>query len=342
MLSGKYWKVPYYLGLSKLSTGPLYVNVEPAGNCNLRCPLCSSKHRDNPRARMDLDLFRHIVDDAKAAGAVTISLWLSGEPLMHPQIAEMVAYVESRGLVSGMHTNACLLTERVARDLFEAGLSQLSISFDGTDRESYEAMRNGASFEKTVGNVRRFLALKAERGDGKPHTIIQTIVPFKPEMQSANGWINYPPPPPELKQLFAGLPVDEYRVLLPHNWAGEVQTEGLRPPGRVYHPCQHLWMGLSVAWNGRVHGCCTDLNGVLIRGDLTKGDTLQGIWNNTQSQQLRRLHRQGRYREIPLCRECTQVWENEHPLRTELRGLPILNLVIAARRWLTRRAKHAG
>jgi MoaA/NifB/PqqE/SkfB family radical SAM enzyme len=333
MLSGKHWKVPYYLGLAKVPTAPLYVNVEPTAACNLRCGLCSSRHRDDKQALMDLDLFRDIVADAKSAGVTGISLWLSGEPLMHPRLAEMVSLVEGEGLVSGLHTNATLLTERRAGELLDAGLSQLSVSFDGCDAETYERMRPGANFAKTVANIRRFLEMRVRRGSNKPDTIIQTIVPFQPEMRGDDGWIHYPAAPPEIRRLFDGLPVGEFRVLLPHNWAGEVQGEGLRPQGRAYHPCQHLWMGLSIAWDGRVHGCCTDLNGQLIRGDVRRGDSIVQIWNDALSQQLRRLHRQGRYREIPLCRECTQVWENEHPLRTDLRRLPLLRPVVAARRW---------
>jgi MoaA/NifB/PqqE/SkfB family radical SAM enzyme len=285
---------------------------------------------------MDMALFEHIVADAKRAGVASISLWLAGEPLMHPRLLEMVAHVERMGMVSGLHTNATLLGERAAKGLLDAGLSQLSISFDGTDRESYEQMRRGASFDKTLANFRRFLRLKAERGTGKPHTIVQTMVPFRPEMRDANGWIHYPPAPLEVCDLFAGLPVDEFRVLLPHNWAGEIEGKGLRPPGRVYHPCQHLWMGLSVAWDGRVHGCCTDLNGVLIRGDLAKGDSIGTIWNDARTRRLRWLHRKGRYREIPLCRECTQVWENEHPLRSDLRQFPLARPLVALWRRLRR------
>lgn len=236
MLSGTYWKVPYYLGLTKVPTAPLYVNVEPAASCNLRCGFCSSRRRDDREARMDMTLFERIVADAKRAGVVNISLWLAGEPLMHPRLVEMVAYVEKMGLVSGLHTNATLLGERNAKGLLDAGLSQLSISFDGTDRESYEQMRLGANFDKTVANIRRFLRLKAERGTGKPHTIIQTMVPYRPEMRDASGWVHYPPAPPEVRNLFAGLPVDEFRVLLPHNWAGEIEADGWLAAARARVP----------------------------------------------------------------------------------------------------------
>jgi organic radical activating enzyme len=334
MLSGKYWKLPYYLGLAKLPTAPLYLNVEPAADCNLRCGWCSNQHRDNRKARLEMALFEHIVADAKVAGVHSISLWLSGEPLMHSQLPEMVALIERSGMVSGLHTNATLLSERWAKDLLNAGLSQISISADGADRDSYEQMRLGANYDKTVANIRRFLELKTKQPNGKPHTIIQTMMPFQPEMQREDGWIDYPEAPAELLQLYAGLPVDEYRVLLPHNWAGEITGEGLRPPGRAYYPCPHLWMGLSVAWDGRVHGCCTDLNGRLIRGDLSRGDSIARIWNDEASQRLRHLHSKGRYREIPLCRECTQVWGNEHPLRTDLRQLLLLRSLVAARRWV--------
>jgi len=339
VISGKHWKIPYYLGLAKVPTAPLYLNVDPSAACNLRCGWCSSQQRSNGKALMDMTLFERIVDEAKAAGVVNISLWLAGEPLMNPRLPEMVAYVESRGLVSGIHTNATLLTEKRARELLDAGVKQMSISLDGDDPQSYEQRRRGASFDKTVANIRTFLQLKAQQGGRTPHTIIQTILPFRPEMQSNDGWIHYPDTPAKLRHLFDGLPVDEFRALLPHNWTGEISGEDLRPSGRAYHPCQHLWMGLSIAWDGRVHGCCADINGRMIRGDLRRGDTIRAIWNDATSQRMRRLHRRGRYREIELCKNCTEVWGNEHPLRSELRYVPLLRPFIAAKRLLLRQSR---
>ncbi|MDE3075070.1 MAG: radical SAM protein [Chloroflexota bacterium] len=330
MMPAKLWKAPYYLHLSKVPTAPLYVDVEPTNGCNLRCTICSM---DESRARglMSLDLFRRIVDQCVEAGVPHISLFLSGEPTVHPKLTEMVAIAEAAGIESGFHTNGMLLNEERSRALIEAGLSQISFSIDGEDKETYESIRVRGKWERLLGNVERFLELKVERGTGKPWVTIQIIKMWRPEYSAGRKLTLYPEVAPHFKARFAHLPVDEWKVVLPHTWAGEMPDIQSKPKGSVYYPCQHLWMGLSIAWDGRVLMCCNDLNGKYVRGDV-KQHTIKEIWNDRQSTYLRQLHRRKGYQSLPLCRDCDQVWQEEHPLRSELRQLPLLQPAIRAYR----------
>lgn len=320
MLDGRYWKLGYILGLSRALSAPYYVNLEPTNHCNLHCTICS-RVNGTPRGYMSWNVFREIVDQCAALGVRQVSLFLGGEPTLHEDLARMVAYVEQKGLVSGIHTNATLLTPEMSQDLLRAGLRQISISLDGETPEEYEQVRKGARFAETKSNILAFLEAKKGLGEHRPHTIIQTIRQFRPEMLDNKGWVHYPDSGEKFDRQFQGLPVEEIRVLLPHTWRGEKLDIAHRPPGSVYLRCKHLWMGLSIAWDGQVVGCCNDLNRVHLRGSVVD-DGLKGIWDGQDARRLRLLHVKKQHRLIPLCRDCDEVWRDEHPLRGWLRSQP--------------------
>lgn len=334
MLSGEYWQISYALGLSYALSAPYYVNLEPTNQCNLRCSICS-RQTGTPRGYMSWETFTNVADQCAAGGVRQVSLFLGGESVLHRDLPRMVAYVEQKGLVSGLHTNATVLTREKSKELLAAGLSQISFSFDGRTPEEYEQVRKGGRYDQTRANILAFLELKKEQGTGRPHTIVQTIRPFLPEMQDERGWIHYPEPEAEYAGQFAGLPVDEIRVLLPHTWRGEKTDIASRPLGPVYFPCKHLWMGLSISWDGVAVGCCNDLNRAHLRGSVPELG-LREVWNGAGARRLRRLHTGKKHRLIPLCRDCHEVWRDEHPLRSWLRQRTFL---IRARRLISAKAR---
>ena len=322
MLNGKYWRLSYALGLGRALSAPYYVNIEPTNHCNLRCTICSRKS-GTPRGYMSWDVFKSILDQCAQLGVQQVSLFLGGESTLHRDLPRMVAYVEEKGIVSGLHTNGTLLTPDRSKALLKAGLSQISISLDGKTPEEYEQVRKGAKYDQTMANILAFLELKRASGGTRPNAIIQTIRPFLPDMQDSRGRIHYPNPEVEFARPFQGLPVDEIRVLLPHTWRGEKTDIPSRPLGPVYFRCKHLWMGMSVAWDGNAVGCCNDLNRVHVRGSVVERG-LWAIWDGDDARRLRRLHVKGKYGVIPLCCSCHELWRDEHPVRAWLRRIPVL------------------
>lgn len=73
-----------------------------------------------------------------------------GEPLLTPDQVPMVRVATERGEAVGFNTNATLLTPRRARELVEAGLDWLCISLDRANAPTYEAIRDGATFDRVI------------------------------------------------------------------------------------------------------------------------------------------------------------------------------------------------
>ncbi|MBI4509781.1 MAG: radical SAM protein [Deltaproteobacteria bacterium] len=106
---------------------PLMVHLFVTRRCNLACGYCYEADRTSDPVPI-ADLKRHI-DHLHRLRAVLVTI-TGGEPLLHPQIVDLVAYVRSRGQVPVMNTNGYLLTEERVRALDNAGLYALQISVD--------------------------------------------------------------------------------------------------------------------------------------------------------------------------------------------------------------------
>jgi MoaA/NifB/PqqE/SkfB family radical SAM enzyme len=299
----------YRRGRTVVPQLPVRLWIESTSRCNLRCGYCPNKDMEKENhGFMSMDLYRSIIDQV-ANHAYDVNLFHRGEPTMHPQLPEMVAYARGRGLYTRIHTNITLLNDKKARALLDAGLDFMSCSFDGYEKEMYERNRVGAKFEWALDHLKRFLELKRERGARHPYTVLQVM-----EIGA--------PPERERKRMrqaflanFEGLPLDRVVLRTPHNWAGdifvpELARDALLADGRRFTPCTFLWYSSSIYWDGTVVACPQDFFGKLGMGDLRK-KPLGEIWNDTRLVQLRQQMASGDIpRELP-CYTCDRIWRHQ-------------------------------
>ncbi|MSO20483.1 MAG: radical SAM protein [Acidobacteria bacterium] len=106
---------------------PLLVHIIPQRRCNLACTYCNEFDDFSPPVPLEEMLRR--VDQLAALGTSVITI-SGGEPLLHPQLDEVIARMRYHGIIAGMITNGYLLMpERIER-LNRAGLEYLQISID--------------------------------------------------------------------------------------------------------------------------------------------------------------------------------------------------------------------
>ncbi len=137
---------------------PTYVQIEPVGQCNLRCKMCAIQFRQDgppygPLAFMDFEKFTHIID--QFVNIEELHLQGLGEPMMHPHFFDMVGYAAERGIRVSTNSNLTLLNERRAERCVTSGLDTLHVSIDGASAETYERIRVRAHFERVVHNLER-------------------------------------------------------------------------------------------------------------------------------------------------------------------------------------------
>lgn len=114
---------------------------EVTRSCNLACAHCRASSVSGPYAgELDTAACRRLLDEIAAFSQPVIIL-TGGEPLLRPDIWEIAAYGDRKGLRMVMATNGTLVTEEVAKKMLAAGIRRVSVSLDGPDAESHDRFR---------------------------------------------------------------------------------------------------------------------------------------------------------------------------------------------------------
>ncbi|MGH9622904.1 MAG: radical SAM protein [Bryobacteraceae bacterium] len=106
---------------------PIMAHIVPIRRCNLSCAYCNEYDdysKPVPLATMQRRL--ELLGKLKT-GVMTIS---GGEPLLHPELDEIIRGIRQTGALAGLITNGYLLTPDRVRKLNAAGLDYLQISID--------------------------------------------------------------------------------------------------------------------------------------------------------------------------------------------------------------------
>ncbi len=106
---------------------PLVANLVVTRRCNLSCGYCFEY--DDVSPPVPLATLQERIDHLARLRTVFVTL-TGGEPLLHPDIAEVVAYVRARGMTPVMNTNGFLLSKEKIEALAAAGLYAMQVSVD--------------------------------------------------------------------------------------------------------------------------------------------------------------------------------------------------------------------
>ncbi|MDR4508709.1 MAG: SPASM domain-containing protein [Candidatus Brocadiaceae bacterium] len=254
---------------------------------------------------MDINLFKKIIDESILHGKrLIITINKDGEPLLHPNLAEMVAYAKDKKAAYkiNFYTNGILLSETTSLELIQSGLDTIHISIDAFTKETYEKIKNSQKLEVVEENVQKLIALKKKYNAKRPLITVKIIrttdteKEIQPFIRKWKGMVDF-------------VEIGEY-----HGWDGTVnslnQSNLNNPPeGLKRYPCTFLWYNPVILWDGRVTTCCVDYQGKGIVGDLKDG-SLADIWQGEKLKKIRRAHLEGNYTAIPLCGNC-RFWNSE-------------------------------
>ena len=146
---------------------PVCLYLETTNRCNLLCTTCPRTYEElEPPADLSWELFTKIVDQIpNLARAVLHGV---GEPMLVKNLPAMVKYLKDRGVYVLFNTNGTVLNEKNGRALIEAGLDELRVSLDASNRKSYKAVRGKDYFDRILRNVRTFRALQEREGHATP------------------------------------------------------------------------------------------------------------------------------------------------------------------------------
>ncbi len=298
---------------------PVEYIVETTAKCNLYCPMCPRESFPQPKADMEEPVFDSLVTQAGRSAEHMMLIGL-GEPFLDRRIFERIELCHRHSISTLLSTNGTLLDESTAARVLDSPLEQITLSFDGASKETFEFYRKGADFEKVRRNFVRFAEMKRRRGS-RLQVVVQMV-----RMERNAGEVE------DFVRFWRAVPgVDQVRIK--EDETNLMRPEAGHPAADWKHPCHYLWRGpMYVKQNGDVYPCCQSymLEGEPV-GNL-RDTPLEEIWNSAGMWEMRRLHAAGRAGEIGICaRCCTTI---PHPLlvagslalhgRTVRRLLPLI------------------
>jgi len=268
------WPKEHYV-----SRFPLHIDLEVTNACNLKCPHCwrtnaISKKQFRKVGFMSEKLFKKCAEEGIKKGAVSIKFNYMGEPLLHPDIVEMVRYCRKLGYVDIMfNTNGVALTEGMSRGLIEAGLTKIFFSVDSVKAKTYNYLRKPAKLHETLRKIHRFIEIRNELGQALP-MVRCSMVTMKENANEERGFIDY------WKDTADIVSISSY-----DNPEGIDDQEERQIDVAERFPGQ-LWQRIMVWWDGSISAACGDFSGAHLMGDANT-ETLESVWHGEKWQALR-------------------------------------------------------
>lgn len=122
--------------------------------CNLKCVHCyNDSGVGKPANEVSTDQAKGILDDLAEFGVPSV-LFSGGEPLMRPDLFELIEYAGGKGLRTVISTNGTLITEEKAAKIKERGVSYVGISLDGIGPINDKFRGVEGAFDKAVTGIR--------------------------------------------------------------------------------------------------------------------------------------------------------------------------------------------
>lgn len=158
-------------------------------SCNLDCSFCP--WRVSARATrqiLSLDDLREPIRELKEFGVVGIH-FSGGEPLIHPELAEIISYCRQVGIPRvSLTTNGTLATLALGRRLYAAGLRFVNVSVDGEASELHGY--DPRFFDRALEGVCNLLAVRDEAADGGRLKVRVNMIVANTNLLALPGLIN--------------------------------------------------------------------------------------------------------------------------------------------------------
>lgn len=133
-----------------------YMRISVIDSCNLNCYYCNPQDNNKKCQAINILSVKKVLCIVRAATRLGITHFrlTGGEPLLHPQIDEMVSQIKKiPGVRSvSLTTNAVLLAQH-AKQLKEAGIDSINVSLDTIDASEYEHITKKPLLDKVEHGI---------------------------------------------------------------------------------------------------------------------------------------------------------------------------------------------
>jgi len=264
---------------------PLQIDFELNSTCQMKCGFCLHGHSHVKKRELSFADFRRVIDEGAEHGLCSIKLNYINEPLLRRDLPKFVSYARGAGVLNVYFaTNGLLLSEHVAQQLIDCGVSKVMVSLDAATPETFFKMRKSPHFERICDNIRRLIEMRQD-GPLVRVNFLQTEVNAHEAQAFVEMWSGVADMLGFQTQV--GLPGVEYDLLAtPDDFA-----------------CAFPFKLVVIDCDGNILPCCTFSGREMPIGHIEQ-DTIHAAWHSDRMTQLRYIHALGQYESNPVCRHC--------------------------------------
>ncbi len=316
-----------------------YLFVEITNACNFKCTWCPDEIMDRRRGFMKKERVFRIVDEIAEKRSwlgplFPVKLHQMGEPMLHPDLPEIVAHAEARGVPVELNTNCGLITGERVEALYRAGLTNLILSYQTPDPETFKTRKAPRLvFDEYRDKVRLAVERKVALGartnieidimNTKYADGYRIVSEDEQALAFLEDWIRYcrtleerhglAPRGHDMEKVRSAHLLDQdengsrYTLLdgvhlvwkRCHTWGNVIGGHKLDDVPDTYCPAPHDQF--VILWNGDVASCCTDYEGRTKTANVF-ASSVEAVWRSeTRANRLRDMV-EGRL--LDVCARC--------------------------------------
>jgi len=299
---------------------PLSAHIDVCSVCNFKCSFCfqadnkAMKKANLKRGMMPLELFKKIVDDLKEfpEPVKKVKIGNHGEPTLHPDLAEMIAYVKQAGVadVVELFTNGSKLEPELNSAMAEAGLDRINISLEGLSSERYQQVAGvPVDMDEMIGYITHLYQV---RGDCKIYIKIADQTSAL-DQDDTRLFILSQEERDYFYDTFGNICDEIYIEKVVPQWAetqlekqNKVDDTGMYGQKIKHYKeiCPFTFMYLHFNWDGSTSPCTLDWPKKVNIGNMKK-ERAQEVWNGESLRQLRIAMLRGERDKIDFCNHCS-------------------------------------
>ncbi len=158
---------------------PERLNIELTTSCNIKCIMCRGKNsyvkNDNEGKFLRVEDFITVINGTDLNRLKIVNLAGNAESLLNPDIIPILNVCRENKIIVELITNGTLLTSQISK-LLLGSCSEIHISFGGSTKQTFEAIRQGADFKLVCENTRILSELKKANNNQYPHIWLNPIL----------------------------------------------------------------------------------------------------------------------------------------------------------------------
>lgn len=279
-----------------------HVQIEISNLCNYKCIFCPRIKSVRKKGMIDEELFNRLIQEVYEFGAREMSFHYSGDPFLHPKLAEYVRKAKEIGYsYVYIDTNGSNATPEKVKAVIDAGVDSIKFSVNAGTRETYTFTHGIDAFDEVVSNIRYcneyrnrvnpqmklFVSCVYTKYTQKEKESISELFHFCDEVifQPASDFSGVMP---EVNELLKGEGDNNYSNKC---------------------PCPMVFGGIYITYEGYLSACCTNFDNHVVVADLNKV-SLKEAWYGEKMTELRKRHLENNLKGL-VCYNC--VYHKKEP-----------------------------